>query len=614
MARSFLTGAAFGVALLTAPLLAQAAQTGFVGTPAAAQNVSFSVHLPLRNEAQLEQLVQLQGDRNSPLYHHFLSVQQFRTNYGPSPQSIAQAVAALRARGLTVVGQSSQTLRVSGATATVEKSFGTRLGVLRNAKGSVRIASIAPVNVPAELAALGATVTGFEQRVHFHVHSRQAPLNRYSAAGPYWFDDLKQAYTYPSDRYADGTGANVGVMMSSDIYDSDTQAAFAHEKYTAISGKTPLPLKRRLVLGGGGFVDPNAQFEATIDVQESQGSAPGAQVYLYNIPDLSDEAVLAGYTQVVEENVVDVLSSSFGGFELSYSAAYNNGVDLMGILKAQHELFLQGNSQGITFTASSGDSAGLGALTVSYLTGGPTAKFIPGVENPADDPNVTAVGGTNLETTMPPSPQPTPPVLRSKYKSESEFGDPEVAYDPYGVGVNATGGYWGSGSGTSVIYKKPWYQYLVKTGAKGRAIPDISLHMGGCPQGLAVLPCNPADSAGAFAFTYQGVQQLYAAIGTSLSSPEFAGLLGVKVGLTHQRLGNANGYIYELAAANDALPANFPTKFYHQGIPGYNGVVNVPGGRRGYNPIVGVGTPYAQNFLGVPQAPLAGDPQTLSNP
>src|SRR5664279_3153240 len=179
MARSFLTGAAFGVALLTAPQLAQAAQTVFVGTPAAAQNVSFSVHLPLRNEAQLEQLVQLQGDRNSPLYHHFLSVQQFRTNYGPSPQSIAQAVAALRARGLTVVGQSSQTLRVSGATATVEKSFGTRLGVLRNAKGSVRIASIAPVNVPAELAALGATVTGFKQRVHFHVHSRQAPLNRY---------------------------------------------------------------------------------------------------------------------------------------------------------------------------------------------------------------------------------------------------------------------------------------------------------------------------------------------------------------------------------------------------------------------------------------------------
>src|SRR5664279_2555394 len=101
MARSFLTGAAFGVALLTAPLLAQAAQTRFIGTPAAAQSVSFSVHLPLRNEAQLEQLVKLQGDRNSPLYHHFLSVAQFRATYGPSSQSIAQAVSALRARGLS---------------------------------------------------------------------------------------------------------------------------------------------------------------------------------------------------------------------------------------------------------------------------------------------------------------------------------------------------------------------------------------------------------------------------------------------------------------------------------------------------------------------------------
>jgi hypothetical protein len=42
--------------------------------------------------------------------------------------------------------------------------------------------------------------------------------------------------------------------------------------------------------------------------------------------------------------------------------------------------------------------------------------------------------------------------------------------------------------------------------------------------------------------------------------------------------------------------------------------VTATAGKPGYDPIVGVGTPYAQNFLGVPTIPLAGNPQTVSNP
>jgi subtilase family serine protease len=611
MTSSFLSGAAFGAVLLTAPLLTSAAQTAVVGVPAPAQNVSFSVHFPLRNEAQLEQLVQLQGDRTSPLYHHFLSPAQFRASFGPLPQTAARAAAALRARGLTIAGQTTASLRVSGTSATVEKTFGTRLGIVRDAAGFRRIASVAPLSMPGELTALGAVVTGLDSRVRMHVDSRAVPLNRYSAVGPYWFDDLKQAYTYPSDRALDGKGATVGVLISSDVLDSDTRATFDQEKYTAISGKTPLPLQRFPVFGGAPF-DPNStgSLEASIDVQSSQGSAPGAQIDLYNIPDLSDASIIAGLVQVVESNAVDVLSMSFGEFELDYTAPYNGGIDVSGILKVYHQLFQQGNAQGITFLASSGDSAGLGAVSVSYLTGGPTATFLPGVETPASDPDVTGVGGTNLKTTTPPSPQPNPPILRSRYVAESEFANAEVKYDPFGLGPIVSGGYFGSGSGTSAYWQKPWYQYLVKTGTTRRAVPDISMHMGGCPNISLDASCRSSDSYGVFYFdgSVTGV------VGTSLSSPEFAGLLAVKIGATHQRLGNVNGYIYELAQANDALPPSFPTHFYHQGIPGYNGIVHVPAGTRGYNPIVGVGTPYAQNFIGVPQFSLAGDPQTISNP
>jgi kumamolisin len=103
---------------------------------------------------------------------------------------------------------------------------------------------------------------------------------------------------------------------------------------------------------------------------------------------------------------------------------------------------------------------------------------------------------------------------------------------------------------------------------------------------------------------------LYGFIGTSLSSPEMAGLLALKVELGKSRLGNANYYIYQLAATIGTSGK----KYYHQGIPGYNGVVTTKAGVPGYNQITGVGTPYANNFLGVPSISQAGNPQTLSNP
>jgi len=90
------------------------------------------------------------------------------------------------------------------------------------------------------------------------------------------------------------------------------------------------------------------------------------------------------------------------------------------------------------------------------------------------------VGGTNLvTTTVPPSTTNTPYQYTSHYVSENAYDDP---FNP------AASGYpndvWGSGGGVSTYYSKPFYQYLVNTrNATQRTIPDISMHMGGCPFG-----------------------------------------------------------------------------------------------------------------------------------
>jgi subtilase family serine protease len=560
----------------------------------------FSIRLPLRNDADLDAFLAAVSDPRSPIYHHFLTPAQFAESFAPAASSRAQAISYLRAAGFTVEISGPQSLRVRGSVRTVETVFGVHLATTRDpASGRARLFSDGAVKLPAPLTAIGASIVGFERFSHAG-QLRAVPANRYGAAGPYWFTDLKEAYGYPSLQTLSGRGATIGIVMASDVLDSDLAAYFQAERFTAVSGIPAPVVTRRPVLGGAPF-DPasDASFEASADVEQSLGSAPGARLLLYDIPVLGDDAILAAYTDIVLDNVVDVVSSSIGNCELEYTKAYNGGIDVNGVLKAFHDIYRQGNAQGITFVAASGDSSGLACPSLPYLYGG-KGRWSAGVSSFASDPNVTGVGGTNLETTVSAT-----HALRSNYIRESAFADPLLPSDPYGTGGLLTGGLFGSGSGASVIWRRPNYQNFVHTRSVMRTVPDVSMQMGGCPIG-AVTPCQSGASA---ALVVLG-GTLVGAVGTSLSAPEFAGVVALKIEAQHARQGNINPLLYELAAANHA----FPYRFFHDNIPGFNGVVHVDTDGRDYNPILGVGTPYAANFLGYPTAALAGDPQTLTNP
>ena len=75
---------------------------------------------------------------------------------------------------------------------------------------------------------------------------------------------------------------------------------------------------------------------------------------------------------------------SFGQCEAYYTAAYNNGQDQTATLNLFSELFKQGNAQGITFVAASGDAGGLACLSTSYFAGD-AGHFVAGVATPAAD-------------------------------------------------------------------------------------------------------------------------------------------------------------------------------------------------------------------------------------
>jgi subtilase family serine protease len=634
----------FGAAMLAGFAAASAAQADsmsaglkFGARATDTQRVHFNVFLPLRNTDKLNALLAAQQDSKSPQYHQWLTPAQFGAQFGPSKADLNTAAAYLRGQGFSVQAQ-VRSLYVTGNASQVTKSFGMQLMGATTHEGRTLLVSTKTANIPNALAAVGATVTGFEPFVHERFSQRVSvpqgakPASRLGPDGGYFSDDLRQAYSYPANntifdgRQFNGAGATVAVLMSSDVFDSDIQNMFDFANWSGITGTPDPKLFGRVYVDGapvGASLSNPALSEASLDTQSEIGGAPGAHVVLYDIPDLSDASLLDGYLRIVSDDAVDVVGSSFGICELAYFPVYNGGQDFRYILQYYHELFEEGNSEGITFLAATGDfgfSAGQ-CPTPGYFSG-VGGKFIPALSHPSDDPNVTAVGGTNLVTTF------SNISNNSAYVRENTYGDPMTSnFDPYGTGGTISGAYWGAGGGVSQYFVKPAYQSLGgvnTTSATWRTNPDIGMQVGGCVVG-AVFPCNggnsPLDGNGntdrSFFIVWIGNDEgggLGGLIGTSDSVQEFgsavADLIQAHGGGGPQpgsgRQGNLNYYIY----SNAGTPG-----FYHKAssIPGFNGLVN-SNVSSSYSFSTGVGTPIVTGFIGHPGVSKAGVPGTPSNP
>jgi subtilase family serine protease len=588
-----------------------AAERAVVGTTApASQPVEFTIYLPLRDRAATDAYLTELHTPGSPAYHQWMTPAQFDAQFGQKASTLSAISNELAAHGLHVTQVHTHSLQVSGTIGGVQSAFGAKLANSHFANGQQALTALSGLKMTPNLAAAGGVVASFSGMIRLKSFSQQTAAadpkqNRYSPVGPYWFDDLKQAYSYPSYTSLNGKGTTIGVLMTPGYNPSDMKLYFSHEKL-AVPNITTFN-----VLGGAPY-NVNEAAETHIDIQHSGGMAPKASIILYNLPDLADDSILAGLTDIVEYNQADVINMSFGGAEALYTAAYNGGVDYTGVLGIYDDYFMEGDALGITFVAASGDWGAKSTPPVAcFQSGGPVpcGAMQVGISTPASSPHVTAVGGTNLVTTYD---QNNPADLNSAYVSENANFDALVGDIFYGT--SATGAVWGSGGGISIYYKKPAYQslvsqqYLPASAKKWRTIPDVSVEMGGCPYGDLYYDiygvCPPDRSADVAALG----GELLGFVGTSLSSPDFVGLLALKIQSEGGRLGNENYDIYALAAAQQTGSSN---QVFRQDIPGNNGFyATAPG----YNLVLGNGSVIGNDFVRGPKLPAAGIPQTATNP
>ena len=282
---------AAGVSAASLAVAAPVEKSASVQPTGDSESVNFEVFLPLRNTDQLETLIKAQQTPGSAQYHQWLTPAQFAQQFGPTPDSVARAQAAIRAAGLSVTSTHSRSFQVVGDAGHLGALMQTRFTSVHAAagKGSRLIAQSKPI-LPSALANEGARIVSFASLPLHQVHSSatRTPItnNRYSASGSYWFDDLKQAYDYPAysagRQKIDGSGVHVAILMSDLIYPGDVALAFNHENFTALTGR-PAPSVDTVTVDGGGVVNGYGSFEASLDVQQVLGGAPGARSVAFSV-------------------------------------------------------------------------------------------------------------------------------------------------------------------------------------------------------------------------------------------------------------------------------------------------------------------------------------------
>jgi subtilase family serine protease len=374
----------------------------------------------------------------------------------------------------------------------------------------------------------------------------QAHFSCQDTAGCYDPAQVRTAYGFDK-LHADGSGRTIVIV---DAYQSPT----IRQDLALFDQSFGLPAGDLSIIAPDGLTPFNSNDanqvgwagEITLDVEWAHAIAPGAAIDLVLAKSNEDADILSATKYAVDHDLGDVISQSFGEGEKCMDPA---------ILSAQHEVFRQATSKGITLLASAGDQGS--AQPDCNGDGG----FFKSASTPASDPYVTGVGGTRLVADS-----------AGRYQSESTWN--EVA--TYG---DAGGG------GYSTVYGTPAYQKRLHLPSRG--VPDVAY--------------NAAINGGVLAvFSVPLGQPAYFRFGgTSAGSPQWAGLVADADQLNGGRVGFLNDRLYGWASS-----PTLEGRLFHDVTTGDNayGAISGYAAKPGWDAATGVGSPKADAL--VPQ--LAG--------
>jgi len=333
---------------------------------------------------------------------------------------------------------------------------------------------------------------------------------------------------------------------------------------------------------GTGLQDKAAwALEVSLDVEVAHAFAPKANILL--VASTGSETLgvqglpnmMKAEKSLIEGHKVQVISQSFAAAEETFASTQS--------LLNLRDAFLAAAANGVTVLAASGDSGSANFTKQPVSQGGSLIPF-PTVEWPASDPLVTGVGGTYLCT------NPNTGI-------GVDSGSPPVNCQSH-PGVREVG--WiDSGGGFSHVFAKPAYQNTLPAGSTpigaSRGVPDIASEASARTGALVYITLPPDGLSGLICGSSPCSTGWYDIGGTSLSTPEWAGMVAIADQIAGHGLGLINPKLYSLASG-----PNYGTLFYDV-TTGNNGAFapDVPGypATPGWDPVTGLGTPNAATLL-----------------
>jgi hypothetical protein len=417
-----------------------------VGNLPATRQLNLAIGLPLRNHAELDELLRQLYDPASPNFHKFLTPEEFTARFGPTEADYAAVEDFARTNGLVVTGTYGNRLLldVAGSSRAVENAFHVTLRTYRHpTENRDFFAPDAEPTVDAALPVVDVQGLSDFSRPHPKLHrvdaagitARAATPN--SGSGPvvnnvatYIGNDFRNAYMPASA--LNGSGQAVGLLQFDGFYASDITA------YENLAGRTNIPLQTVLLDGFSGTPTTGANSgndEVSLDIEMAMSMAPAlAKIVLFEAgPNGVPNDILN--SMVTFSNTVKNLSSSWG-----WSGGPTATTD---------NIFITMAAQGQSFFDASGDSD----------------AFLPGTadaEAPSSSPYISQVGATTL----------TMNGTGASYASETVWN---WNYD------SAAGAYVGSSGGISTYYPIPLWQqgvnsFLTNGGSTTtRNIPDVAM-------------------------------------------------------------------------------------------------------------------------------------------
>ena len=514
---------AAGRQVLQGHVPAAVAESKLMSRVAPTTRMNLAIGLPLRNQEELDKLLKELATPGSPNFRQYLTPAQFAERFSPSEEDYQALAAFMRANGFSVAGThpNRMILDVSGTVAEIESTFHMNMMYWRHATRGTFFAPDREPSLDASVTILG--ITGLDNFVVPHpmdLKSRlltdAVPLTTGSGpSGLFAGNDFRAAYA--PGVTLNGAGQSVGLFELDGFYASDVQANFKQ------AGLAPVPVQTVLLDGFNGK-PASGNVEVTLDIMMAAYMAPGASnIIVYEGTNWND--VL---NRMATDNLASQLSSSWCFSPTDATT---------------EQIFKQMIAQGQSLFQASGDSG----------------AYHGAIMPPADDPNVTVVGGTSLTTAGPGGP----------WQSETTWPD--------------------SGGGVSTTWPIPSYQQSVNMTAAGgsatmRNTPDVAL----TADTQIFLICNNG--------------QWVEVGGTSAAAPLWAGFIALAnqqaVTSNKPRVGFLNPAIYSIGAG-----ASFQNDL-HDIVTGNNSGFNA---LPGYDLATGWGSPAGQPLIntltGAPNSP-----------